>query len=114
MLTPIVSFSKYTGLPFNDEYCPFTFSVYPSSTMEGSSSTPILLTVGALLFFAFTSAVFLIYDFSVERRLRKVLHTAEKSGAIVASLFPSVVRDRLYLSGTEDKQTQETTWKVAN
>jgi hypothetical protein len=40
--------------------------------------------------------VFLLYDYTVEQRQRKVLSTAMRTNAIVSSLFPSVVRDRLY------------------
>ena len=60
------------------------------------TSNPIYFTVGALLIFCFTSSVFLLYDYTVERRQRKVMSTAVRTNAIVASLFPSVVRDRIY------------------
>jgi hypothetical protein len=40
--------------------------------------------------------VFFLYDRKVERRQVTVLHTAVRSSAIVSSLFPSEVRDRLY------------------
>jgi hypothetical protein len=43
----------------------------------------------------FTSLVFLLYDRLVERRQKKVMSTAVQSSAIVSSLFPSQVRDRL-------------------
>jgi hypothetical protein len=43
----------------------------------------------------FTSLVFLLYDRLVERR-QKVMSTAVQSSAIVSSLFPSQVRDRLF------------------
>lgn len=39
--------------------------------------------------------VFVLYDFYVERRQKLVMNKAERSSAIVSSLFPSTVRDRL-------------------
>jgi hypothetical protein len=52
--------------------------------------------VAAVLIFVFTSLVFLLYDRLVERRQKKVMSTAMQSSAIVSSLFPSQVRDRLF------------------
>lgn len=80
------------------------------------TSNPIYITVGAVMIFVFTSAVFLLYDFYVERRQKKVMTTAVRTNAIVSSLFPSVVRDRLYQ--TEDSHNEntdkKTMFKLAN
>jgi class 3 adenylate cyclase len=46
--------------------------------------------------FAFTSFVFYWYDSKVERRQSIVMNSATRSAAIVSSLFPSTVRDKLY------------------
>jgi hypothetical protein len=60
------------------------------------SSDPVLFTICAVLIFAFTSAVFLVYDRLVEKRQKTVMTTAVHTSAIVSSLFPSTVRDRLF------------------
>jgi Adenylate and Guanylate cyclase catalytic domain len=60
------------------------------------SHRPIVYTIGAVAIFVLTSLVFLVYDCFVERRQHVVLTTARRSSAIVSSLFPSQVRDRLY------------------
>jgi hypothetical protein len=106
--------SKYTGPPLNDEYCPYTLITYPSAIMEASyvTNNPIYFTVGALLIFGFTSAVFLVYDYMVERRQQKVMSTAVRTNAIVAQLFPSVIRDRIY--ATEDGEASQKAYKLAN
>jgi hypothetical protein len=106
--------SKYTGPPLNDEYCPYTLITYPSATMEANyvTTNPIYFTVGALLIFGFTSAVFLVYDYMVERRQQKVMSTAVRTNAIVAQLFPSVIRDRIY--PTEDGEASQKAYKLAN
>jgi hypothetical protein len=75
--------SKYTGLPLNGEYCPYTVMVYPSATMELQyvSNNPIFITIGVLLIFGFSAVVFHIYDTLVERRQRKVMRAAVQSHA---------------------------------
>jgi hypothetical protein len=57
---------------------------------------PVLFTVCTVLIFVFTSAVFLTYDWLVEKRQKTVMSTAVHTSAIVSSLFPSTVRDRLF------------------
>jgi hypothetical protein len=59
------------------------------STRE-TSSDPYLLAV------VFTSVVFIVHDTVIEKRQRKVMQSATRSSAIVSSLFPSKVRNRLY------------------
>jgi hypothetical protein len=82
----------------SDDHCEYTLDVYPSEVFEAAYETnrPIVFTVGVLLVFAFTSAVFVLYDVLVGRRQKAVNRVAVKSNAIVASLFPSQVRDKLY------------------
>jgi hypothetical protein len=65
------------------------------------SRDPILFTVLAALIFAFTSAVFLVYDRLVEKRQKTVMTTAVHTSAIVSSLFPSTVRERLFENDNE-------------
>ena len=48
--------------------------------------------------------MFLCYDRLVEHRQKIVLNRAEKSGAIVSSLFPKNVRDRLLKENENDKK----------
>jgi Adenylate and Guanylate cyclase catalytic domain len=88
----------YSGAPMNTDHCPITLHMYPSDTMKADfiSHRPIVYTFGAVAIFVLTSLVFLVYDCFVERRQRVVLTTARRSSAIVSSLFPSQVRDRLY------------------
>jgi Adenylate and Guanylate cyclase catalytic domain len=93
--------SVYSGAPLDEEFCPFTLHVYPSDEMKSGYTTkdPIIFTVAAVLIFVFSALVFCLYDYSVERRQKLVLNTAVRSSAIVSSLFPSAVRDRLYPEG---------------
>ena len=98
--------SQYSGIPINEDVCPFTIRIYPSSTMEDSylTSQPIVITVVVGLIFIVTSAVFVVYDFCVEKRQRVVMSSAVRSNAIVSSLFPSTFRDRLMKQQEQQEQ----------
>lgn len=60
------------------------------------TNRPFIFTAVSILIFGFTSVVFLIYDRLVEKRQRIVLRAAVQSSAVVSSLFPSNVRERLF------------------
>jgi class 3 adenylate cyclase len=87
--------------------CLYRIHVYPSADFESSFVTdkPAIYTAVLVLVFLFTSAVFLAYDCYVERRQRVVMDTAIASSAIVSSLFPKVVRDRLYKGETKNESS---------
>jgi class 3 adenylate cyclase len=89
---------RYSGLPLSNRGCQFMLRTYPSKTMRDGFDTsyPVTFTASAVVIFLFTSMVFVIYDYLVERRQKKVLSSAIKSNAIVSSLFPKTVRDRLF------------------
>jgi Adenylate and Guanylate cyclase catalytic domain len=90
--------TAYSGAPMDGDLCPITLHLYPSDEMQDafSSYNAIVFALAALLIFAFTSVVFYLYDSKVESRQAKVMKSAARTSAIVSSLFPSGVRDRLY------------------
>lgn len=56
-----------------------------------------MLFVGiAIGFCAWTVLVFLVYDYVLERRNKETLTSALEARAIISSLFPATVRDRLF------------------
>ena len=82
-----------------------TLKVYPSSTFHDGYRTnaPIIVTFAVAMVFVFTAIMFILYDRLVERRQHIVLNKAATSTAIVSSLFPKNVRDRLMqVENTED------------
>ena len=97
--------SLYSGPSINTEYCTFRLRVFPSDDMKEVylSTDPVILSVAAVCIFIFTSAVFLLYDYNVEKRQQLVLNTAERSTAIVSSLFPAIVREQLADAVVGDK-----------
>jgi class 3 adenylate cyclase len=89
--------SDFSAFSSNDE-CAFTYTVYPSEQFNEAfkSNKPIVWTAVVVLVFVFTSVIFLVYDYVVQRRQAKVMTSAAQSNAIVSSLFPAEIRDRLF------------------
>jgi class 3 adenylate cyclase len=85
------------GLKFNQDICVYTLHVYPSEELYDhyNTSMPIIITFAVGMIFVFTALMFCVYDRLVERRQNLVMRTAEQTTAIVSSLFPDNVRDRL-------------------
>ena len=92
-----------------DDHCEYTLDVYPSAVYQQAyqSSRPVIFTFGVIAVFAFTSLVFVLYDSFVRRRQQKVNSVAVKSNAIVSSLFPEQVRDKLFQDENEEKKKKE-------
>lgn len=90
--------SVFSDIPLSESFCPYMVSVYPSQMTRDSYETdrPVHYTIGVACVFAFTILVFLSYDFLVERRQRFLADQAERTHAIVATMFPKIVRDRLF------------------
>eukprot|EP00980_Cylindrotheca_fusiformis_P010474 scaffold2324_cov116-Cylindrotheca_fusiformis.AAC.1 len=75
-----------------------TLHVYPSELLEEKFETNnrAIYTSVVVTIFSFTVLVFLLYDFVVGRLQRKVMERINKQDMIVANVFPSAIRDRLY------------------
>jgi hypothetical protein len=93
---------KYTGLPISKDSADFVIRVYPSPEMEEIfiTSAPIVYTTVAALAFAITSALFIVYSLTVDRRQRKVMHTVVQTGANIVLLEKMV--------GERTKELEET------
>ena len=81
----------------------YTLKVFPSKELEGRYVTilPVMYAVSVGLAFLLAVILFLLYDRVVERRQKLVLKTAVEARAIVSSLFPAVVRERLFQNTRE-------------
>jgi hypothetical protein len=104
-----ISGSSYSGVPIDQDFCPFHLRLYPSQVMEDdyTTSNPVIFTIIAVVIFLFTSVLFVCYDQMVEYRQRKVMMTAVRSTTIVSSLFPKVVRDRIMDMGAEEPRKKK-------
>lgn len=104
-----VNFRTYegdlTGISGVTDHCQYTINVYPSVEFQQDyeSNKPVIFCIGVLFVFLFTSAVFVLYDCFVQRRQEKVNTMAVNSNAIVTSLFPAQVRDKLYKQQTGEQ-----------
>lgn len=89
-------------LPTLLDSCDYTLALTakdPVTVTAPSSKDPRIFAgvLGALL--GLLTLAFMAYDRLVRRRNHKILSQAAKSNAIVSSLFPQQVRDRLYAGG---------------
>ena len=91
------STNGYTGAELDDSAITYEITVYPSSEMKGqfASNISVLFTVVMVFIFVFTVITFVAYDRVVQQRQDIVMAVAERSGAVLASLFPKAVKDRL-------------------
>jgi class 3 adenylate cyclase len=81
----------------DNDHCFYTLHVYPSSSLKGiyTSNGPFLYTVIVAAVMLATGIAFYGYELLVQRRQKIVLDKVERTTAIVTSLFPDTVRDRI-------------------
>ena len=79
--------------------CLYAIRIYPSHDFQNEYMTnrPILYSVSVAMIFVFTSAVFMVYECLAGRQQGVIMETLARSSAIVHSLFPENVRDRMLL-----------------
>lgn len=75
--------------------------MYPGRAFHNlyDTNTPEVFVAVVSMTFALMVLVFVIYDVLVQRRNNKLILNAAQSNAIVSSMFPSQIRDRLIGSG---------------
>ena len=88
--------------------CVYDMRIFPSATLEASYRTnkPVLFSVVVVIVFIFTMMVFIMYDCLVQYRQNKMMATAKRTNAIVSSLFPKNVRDRLMKEAEEQAKLE--------
>jgi len=84
----------------------YRVKIYPQHEFQ-STYTPMIYAIAVILIVLFTAIIFFVYDYVVERRQLMVMNEAVKSRTIVDSLFPSIVRDRVF--GTNNENEPENT-----
>lgn len=101
-LTPFL-----TTDPTTPGFCEYEIFVYPSSVIESDyiSNAPAIYTSVIVLVFVILGAGFMVYDHLVQKRQREAMNNAARSDAIVQSLFPADIRERLFKGDeTDDKK----------
>ena len=95
--TTLVPFPSLNG-------CEITLETYASSEFKDffQSNEPDIYLGGIIGIFFVAAIAFLIYDYAVEARQKIVMAKVARSNAIVNSLFPTQVRDRLMAGENKD------------
>jgi hypothetical protein len=78
-------------------HCVVSIDIYSSDTFQESysSNVPMIVALVAALVFVFKACLFGLYDLIVQSRNQKVTTAALRSNAIVSSMFPESVKERL-------------------
>lgn len=105
-LTYASKFSLNLKNSSNQDLCVYEMLMYPTSEMESLyiNNKPLLcafLVVGAFLFMAL---LFVLYDHHVTQRHIKMEAIVKYTTAIVSSLFPANVRDRILKNAEEEAE----------
>ena len=92
-----------------DDHIDYTIHIYPSDDFYNTFNTsqPRVYSLAVSLVFVVTVMSFIVYDILVEKRQKKLLDSAERSGKIVSSLFPAMVRDRLFKQSNSIPEEEE-------
>ncbi|CAB9522230.1 Receptor-type guanylate cyclase gcy [Seminavis robusta] len=90
---PDIAMEKDSG----HEFCHYYAHIYPSTQWRDPflTSNPLNYSIAVFACFLVTALGFVMYDVLVQRRQAMVMRSAAKTNAIVTSLFPANVRDRL-------------------
>jgi CHASE domain len=88
------------------EHCEFDLRIYPTTTLKNryTSLGPVWYAFAIIVIFSFTALTFLLFDYTVALRQRKVVAKAKRTHAIVSALFPSHVRDQLLHEAEEAEE----------
>jgi Adenylate and Guanylate cyclase catalytic domain len=100
-----------SGLPYLSSHCPPSIKIYPTTDYSKQFITmqPLYMTLTVAMVFVFAILVFIAYDRLVERRQKLVLTKALQSTAIVSSLFPQNIAERLMKQQNTQDQNNWTT-----
>jgi Adenylate and Guanylate cyclase catalytic domain len=103
----------FNAADINMAHCRYKLYVYPSQDTEAKyvNSEPITYTLMVAGVFLVTSLIFILYDWLVTRRQRIVMKKAVQSAAIVSSLYPKQVRDRMFQEGSGNKTSDA--WRAS-
>jgi hypothetical protein len=106
----VIQDGTVSGLPYLSSYCPPSIMIYPTTTYTEQFNTkqPVYMTLTVALVFVFAISVFIAYDRLVERRQKIVLTKALRSTAIVTSLFPQNIAERLMQQQATDEKNRKT------
>ena len=94
--------------PVIDGNCLYSLDVYPSDELHAAwdEKMPTIFASVVAATFVIMAITFFMYDRFTRQRNKKVVRAAAKTDRIVASLFPSNIRDRL-MAEEEDAEKRQ-------
>jgi hypothetical protein len=86
--------------------CLYSFHVYPTQAFidKYESKQPLALAMVVASAFVLMLGTFVVYDMFVFRRNKKILGEVLRSQAIVSSMFPTNVQDRLFANSRSSQK----------
>ncbi|CAB9515789.1 Receptor-type guanylate cyclase gcy [Seminavis robusta] len=95
--------------PTTPGHAQYQMHIYPSDRFRATydSNTPEIFAIAVAVTFVLVAIVFLVYDLFVFKRNENLVAKAAQSNAIVTSLFPEHMRERLMHEKEEDQLTKD-------
>lgn len=81
----------------DEKLCQYTITLYPDESLHQHYITndPVMYAVVIAVVILFVSLVSLAYDLIVQRRMKRIIDAARSNKALLTSLYPDNVRERL-------------------
>ena len=107
--------THYDNVPGIVDSCDYTMSVFSTEDFRNEYQTngPVRVTVIVGAAFVLSMLTFFLYDYIVRRRQNSLQNQADRTSAIVDSLFPQNVQDRL-LQGEGNRKASMKTFESTN
>jgi hypothetical protein len=85
--------------------CLYTMTVYPTPALEQEfdSQRPLGLALAMVAVFLVTAMMFFFFDVVMTRQRNAVIKNAKKQNALVSSLFPKSIQDKMLQDAEESK-----------
>jgi hypothetical protein len=106
---------SFSAVDLQNDFINYQLRIYPTEDFRyiyvtGSARDEALVIGGV---FCLAAVIFLMYDYCVMRRQRIVLDRAVRSTAVVSSLFPENIRDRILNEDENENENKANAKKVA-
>eukprot|EP00934_Nitzschia_sp_Nitz4_P003961 Nitzschia sp. Nitz4//scaffold12_size214221//115151//118977//NITZ4_001505-RA/size214221-processed-gene-0.161-mRNA-1//-1//CDS//3329535035//3951//frame0 len=97
------------------DVCEYRLHIFATQDFEDEylNHYPIMFALVTGSIFLLTAVVFFIYDSRVAKRQQKLMNSANRTSAIVYSLFPKNVRARLLEQANDAKETPSASLRVS-
>jgi hypothetical protein len=85
--------------------CSYSIHIYPTAEMEQEfdSQRPLGLAMAVVAVFLVTVVLFFLFDIIMTRQRNAVMENAKKQNALVSSLFPKSIQDKMLQEAEESK-----------